>query len=547
MMQLQEEVKQELYSLHRSRNRLGYLPTVLAVAFSFFIQRDELLKGSFWILVLFLIFGGTALRILINEVFFEDWAHEKSWAQNLNYLAFAMLGWGLGAHFFDVFTHYGPTSPNAVYILLITAAFVLGATNSLMGHKKTFFVYITSIEVSCMLTLIYYNNTASNFLIVNILIYYFFSISQYRLGHEQLNELLQTRHASNIERDHFKYLIDTVPGFVGLLDKDLRCYAANNTTLKLYPDIIGRRIGDIDPHSKWEEFVMNFMNSDKTSAVTEAHTLFEGRDLWALLNIHRDTNGGAIIVSIITTELVEARKLLREHEAKAQYSSKLASLGEMAAGIAHEINNPLTIIQGSSTIVQKLINQNPIDLEMVRTLSKKIVETTERISKTINSLRALSRNGQKDPMVRVSIEEVLQQCLDLCGNRFKRHDIELIIPHSEKKIIVRGRGVELGQVLLNLLSNAIDATADQEIREVKIDLTIDGNWLNILVSDSGSGVAAEIRSKIMEPFFTTKEVNQGTGLGLSISKAIMENHGGELVLLQDTPRTTFNMRLPYQV
>lgn len=545
-MQLQEEVKQELYQLYRSRNRLGYLPTVVTIAFSFFIQRDELLKGSFWILVLFLVLGGTALRILMNEVFFEDWAKEKAWAQNLNYLAFGMVGAGLGAHFFDVFSHFGPTSPNTMYILLIIAAFILGATNSLIGHKKTFLVYISSIAAICLLTLIYYSNTITNFLIVNILIYYFFSISQYSLGHKQLIALLQTRYSSNVERDRFKYLIDTVPGFVGLFDKELRCYAANTPTLNLYPDIIGRKVGDLDPHSKWEEFVIDFMHSDKTSAVTEAHTIFEGKDLWALLNISRDTNGGAIIVSIITTELVEARKLLREHEAKAQYSAKLASLGEMAAGIAHEINNPLTIIQGSSAIVNKLIQEEPVDMDMVKTLNRKIIETTERISRTIRSLRALSRNGQKDPMVPVNAEEVLQQCLDLCGNRFKIHDIDLVIPNFEEKIVVTGRGVELGQVLLNLLSNAIDATTGQEVREVRIDYSIDKNWLDILVSDSGPGVPEEIRSKIMEPFFSTKEVNQGTGLGLSISKAIMETHGGELVLVQDAPRTTFRMRLPYK-
>lgn len=545
-MQLQEEVKQQLYNIHRSRNRLGYLPTVLTVVFSFFIQREELLKGSLWIFVLFLVFGGTALRILVNEVYFKAWAQEKTWALNLNYLAFGMMGLGLGAHFFDVFTHYGATSPNAVYILLVTAAFVLGGSSTLVGHKKTFLIYITSIQLTCILTLFYYNNSASNYLTVNILIYYFFSISHYRLGHNQLLELLQTRHTSNIERDRFKYLIDTVPGFVGLLDKELRCYAANNTTLKFYPDIIGRKIGDLDPHSKWEEFVIDFMSSDKTSAVTEAHTIFEGKDFWALLNIHRDTSGGAIIVSIITTELVEARKLLREHEAKSQYSAKLASLGEIAAGIAHEINNPLTIIQGSSSILQELVNQEPMNIDMVKSHSNKMIETTERISKTIDSLRALSRDAQKDPMKPVYIKDVLEQCLDLCGNRFERHDIELIMPVWEKKIIVKGRGGELGQVLINLLCNAIDATANQDIRQVKIDYSIQGHWLDILVSDSGPGVPAEIRSKIMEPFFSTKDVNQGTGLGLSISKSIMVTHGGELVLVENAARTTFKMRLPYQ-
>jgi C4-dicarboxylate-specific signal transduction histidine kinase len=111
-------------------------------------------------------------------------------------------------------------------------------------------------------------------------------------------------------------------------------------------------------------------------------------------------------------------------------------------------------------------------------------------------------------------------------------------------IVVTGRDVQLSQVIVNLLSNASDAVKDLPVRKIEIALEKSDSQLDILFKDSGRGVPLEIRSRIMDPFFTTKEVNQGTGLGLSISKTIMQEHDGELSFLPEEKMTTFRMRLP---
>jgi C4-dicarboxylate-specific signal transduction histidine kinase len=218
----------------------------------------------------------------------------------------------------------------------------------------------------------------------------------------------------------------------------------------------------------------------------------------------------------------------------------------MAAGIAHEVNNPLTILQGFASIIEQLTHQEPLDKENIRLLSGKLVHTTERISKIVKSLKSLSRNGDNDPFERVSIQTVIKEALDICGHRFKQNNIELKLPELDKDVFVKGREVQLGQVVLNLLVNAFDAVSGSDNGDKWVEVKLDSlhQGVSIDIIDSGPGVSIENAKKIMEPFFTTKDVGQGTGLGLSISKNIIEEHGGELFLIQNSKATTFRIQLP---
>jgi C4-dicarboxylate-specific signal transduction histidine kinase len=337
--------------------------------------------------------------------------------------------------------------------------------------------------------------------------------------------------------------MDTVPGFVALIDSTGLVYMANHATLSLYPYIVGSKLGKIDHTSDWEQFIIEFLYSGRTSAVTEQKTFITGTLIHTLLNVKKMDDGGVIVVSIITTDLMDARAKLRDQEAHTQYTAKLASLGEMAAGIAHEVNNPLTIILGSANIMKKIVSVEPIDKEMLTQLADKMVETTGRISKTVKSLKALSRNAENDPMTTVSIGKVLELSLDLCQQNFKNHAIIFKKSEGLHDIMVTGREVQLYQVVVNLLNNAGDAVKNEADRWVEFRADTNNGYVDIYVSDSGKGIPFDIRHRIMEPFFTTKDVNQGTGLGLSISKKIIEEHGGELKLLPDAGFTTFHVRL----
>lgn len=537
-------IEKELHKIHQTRNRIGYLPNILSLFVSVYFQRAKLLADDRWWAVIVLVAFGTALRILIGEVFFKQWSEKKKWAIVTNFFGFFFLALGWGLHFWDVQHHYGTAAPNVSYTLLIIVAFITGSSTSLLADKLSYYTFVITISAMVALTYLFDPHLTNTYIVLNIILYLFFSISNYKISHNQLLELLASKLRISREKERMGNIINTVPGFVGFVDKNRVVYMANQATLALYPDIIGRKLGDIDKNSAWERYTLEFMDSDKKAAVHEAHTIHEGQDIYALLNIQKAEDGGAIIVSIITTELVEANKKLREQEAKAQYSAKLASLGEMAAGIAHEVNNPLTIIQGSANIIRRLVDETPMDISNVKLLAGKMIETSERISKTVRSLKALSRNGENDPKDVIPVKNVIDHCLTISEQRFRQHGIELRLSDIPSDPKVLGREVQLSQVIVNLINNSVDALKPLNEKWIEIVINQKDRFVEIDIIDSGIGIPAAIQQKIMDPFFTTKDVNQGTGLGLSISKNIIQDHGGELMLLPHARNTTFRIKLP---
>lgn len=543
-MDIETLVKSELHKIHRSRNRIGYLPTVISLLLSLYFQRSELLFDARWWIVIVLISAGTVIRICVNEFLYRLWEQDVLWVRLINWLGFLCISLSWGLHFSDVYHHYGGLSSNVVYTFLVLVALLTGASTINVGDKVAYHIYVLLMTSVVCYTYLSDSNQPHTYVVINIVIYLAFSMANYRMSSKQLCDLLEAKIRSQTEKDNLKKIIDTVPGFVGLIDRNLVCYMANQSTVNAFPNIIGSKMGELNGGSSWEKFIIDFMATPKRNDVEEHHTIVNGKELSALVNITKMDDGGAIIVSIITTELVRAEKKLREQEAKAYYSSKLASLGEMAAGIAHEVNNPLTIIQGSANILKKVVEVQPLDIQMVKELTTKMITTSERISKTVKSLKALSRNGVNDPVEPVSLTKVIDQCLDVSQQKCRNTEIAVEFDRPAEDVFVMGREVELAQVFLNLILNSVDAVKGLDEKWVKLEISKNEKFAEVSVVDSGPGIPPEIQDKIMNPFFTTKDVNQGTGLGLSISKNIITSYGGELTLLPDANHTTFKIRLP---
>jgi C4-dicarboxylate-specific signal transduction histidine kinase len=238
-------------------------------------------------------------------------------------------------------------------------------------------------------------------------------------------------------------------------------------------------------------------------------------------------------------------KMVQERSEQLVQSSRLVSLGEMAAGMAHEINNPLAIILGKSTKLRRMIAPQQNASELLPELDK-VDSTVHRIGKIIRGLRTFSRDGREDDFESASLGQIIGDTLELCASRFKNHDVDLRVPTLEADLSLECRPVQIGQVLLNLLNNAFDAITELPDKWVELSIHDKGPNLEIWITDSGAGIPQAIRDKLMQPFFTTKPVGKGTGLGLSICRGILQAHHGSFEIDSTCANTRFVLRLPKQ-
>ena len=242
-------------------------------------------------------------------------------------------------------------------------------------------------------------------------------------------------------------------------------------------------------------------------------------------------------------ELVKERtKELELSKMQLIQSSKMASLGEMASGMAHEINNPLTIILGKISVIRVMLDDMEIHQPQLVEEIQKIKTTTERIGKIVKGLKTFSRSSDNDPFEIVALDKIIAETLDLCAERFKVSGIEINIDKIPEIFVICRPG-QISQVLLNLFNNTFDAVDSLKEKWIHLSFKVKNQTILIFVTDSGKGIPSIVADKIMDPFYTTKDVKKGTGLGLSIAKGIIESHGGQFWFDKDYPNTRFVIEL----
>ena len=225
------------------------------------------------------------------------------------------------------------------------------------------------------------------------------------------------------------------------------------------------------------------------------------------------------------------------------HSSKMSTLGEMAAGIAHELNNPLAIIHGMAWMTKTKIVDGTSKTEMIIENLDKIMRMTERSTKIIKGLRVFSRDAVNDAMEKIELNRVIEDTLELCKSRISSRNIRL-----DWEVVGEyfswGKAVQISQVILNLINNASDAIEGSHDPWIKIQIKKHDQMWNISVIDSGEGIPPSVAEKMMLPFFTTKGPGKGTGLGLSISHTILQNHNGHFWYEMNKENTCFTLSLP---
>lgn len=242
-------------------------------------------------------------------------------------------------------------------------------------------------------------------------------------------------------------------------------------------------------------------------------------------------------------KLQEAEEQIKIEQLKSIQSSKMAALGEMASGIAHEVNNPLAVIQAKVYQLKALAQKGPVEGQTLEKHFDVLLKTISRISKIIKGLKRFSRNAEADPFEEYKASELISDSLSLCEQKVVNQGVQLTVELVED-FTFECRSTEISQVLINLISNSADAIQGLNEKWIKIKVFKNDDKCQISVTDSGKGIPKEIAEKIMLPFFSTKEVGKGTGLGLSISKAIIEQHNGKFYLNSSSANTQFVVELP---
>jgi PAS domain S-box-containing protein len=268
-----------------------------------------------------------------------------------------------------------------------------------------------------------------------------------------------------------------------------------------------------------------------------------GERSWLQLNIQPLVGSEHILISFADiTELKKSQEMKEMEQAQLAMASKLSSLFKVAGGVAHEINNPLSVVITRLQSIEKKTVANEWDKEAINVSLKKTIENAFRIAKVVNTLLNLARSADEKPFESAKLVPIIEETLRLCQENFRRNEIELIIDEIPD-VSISCRPMQISHVLLNLLTNSFEAVQNQEYKWARLSFARVENKIAIAVIDSGRKIESNVESRMMEPFFTTKEIGKGAGLGLSVSKAIIEEHAGKLYVDQEAFNTCIVVEL----
>ena len=274
----------------------------------------------------------------------------------------------------------------------------------------------------------------------------------------------------------------------------------------------------------------------------------DGEYRWFMLRAAplRDERGNVVKWYGTTTDIEDRKRAeaaLQEAQEKLAHVTRAVAMGELAAAIAHEVNQPLTAIVTNANFSLRQLKGSTANLDELRTAIAEIVNDATRASAVISRIRGLLVKGSPR-RTELDINEIIQEVIILLRNELTKNRVSVRTDLASNLPRVPGDPVQLQQVLINLIVNAIEAmrTSSDRPRELRIRLEKNSDSILVQVQDSGPGIAPELADRIFEPFFTTKA--EGIGMGLSISRSIIESHGGHLSIAPGSRGAVFQFTLP---
>jgi C4-dicarboxylate-specific signal transduction histidine kinase len=361
--------------------------------------------------------------------------------------------------------------------------------------------------------------------------------------------MLRSVRKSRQEMKRLSLLTDAVPCTISWINRDMTYIEANQQLADLVgldkEAFKGMHVGGLGGDPKYIAFVESIFD------FPEQEISFEFRETTGdaprdILSLARKYNNDteAVIVGVDITKQKESEQIIRKQNEALTSSAKMSALGEVASGIGHEINNPVSVINVYAEQLIKLANSEKMTPERMVDIGTKINKSVQRIARIVKSLRMFARNSKDDPFEKIAVSEIISDTLELVHDRVMRKNVELFTAKIPDNVYVECHEVEVSQVLINLINNATDAIEKFEEKWIELEFEDLGDSVQLAVKDSGKRISEELYQKIMQPFYTTKSVGKGTGLGLSISTRIVNQHHGEITLDRSCENTRFVVTLP---
>jgi histidine kinase len=349
-------------------------------------------------------------------------------------------------------------------------------------------------------------------------------------------DITQLKHLENeIRRSEEKYhaIFNNIPNPVFVLDQETtEILDCNDSVGPVYGmnqrEMLGRNFLDFFEATEREHYGKQLLIANIFNQIRQIRG--DGKTIYVNVRVAPFEYLGRAALLVTTNDIT--KRLMAEQQLI--QASKMATLGEMSAGVAHELNQPLSVIKTASNyLLKKARKKEAIDDQILQTMAEEIDGHVDRASKIINHLREFGRKADVKKQ-RVQVNEALTKALEIFRQQLKLREIEVICEFGPDIPLVFADPNRLEQVFINLLINARDAIEErcQEeghgkvAKQIHLKTSYQGTLVTVEIRDTGTGIPDAILDKVFEPFFTTKKVGQGTGLGLSISYGIVQDYHG---------------------
>ncbi len=364
-------------------------------------------------------------------------------------------------------------------------------------------------------------------------------------------KILEDRLLQSEKRYHA--IFNNIPNPVFLLDADsLEILDCNNSVGTVYgyrrDEVTGTCFVDFFLEEERETYARQIHRHDEIERVRHRHR--SGETFFVHIRVTPSDDLGRKVLLATTTDITQRL----EGELQLVQAGKMATLGEMATGVAHELNQPLAVIKTASNFfIRKTSRSEAIDREILETMAREIDQHVDRAAGIINHLRQFGRKSDID-LQPVEINTVLRKAFDMFGQQLKLKEIDVAWKLHPDLPAIMGEQGRLEQVFINLLINARDAIEEKwqaagrpldEPKRITLKTYRSDDSVKVDICDSGKGIPPSIQGKIFEPFFTTKKVGDGTGIGLSISYGIIKDLKGSIQVMSKEGRgTCFKISFP---